>query len=228
MRGVIFDFFYFITGQEGLIAFVQSLFSVLVVVLLCFPVHECAHALGAHALEDNTASERGRLTLNPLAHIDPMGAICMCICSIGWAKPTPVNLTRCRKVSLRAADIIVSVAGPVSNILMALIFIIVAKVLAATVAASAAPTYVIVALEIIAQINTYLAVFNLLPIPPFDGYALIQGVLPRKAAIWVEEHERIINFALFLLLITGALSIPLGFISGKILDFLYFITGFIY
>lgn len=228
MRGVIFDFFYFITGQEGLIAFVQSLFSVLVVVLLCFPVHECSHALAAHALGDNTASERGRLTLNPLAHIDPMGAICMCICSIGWAKPTPVNLTRCRKVSLRAADIIVSVAGPVSNILMALIFIIVAKVLAATVAASATLTYVIVALEIIAQINTYLAVFNLLPIPPFDGYALIQGVLPRKAAIWVEEHERIINFALFLLLITGALSIPLGFISGKILDFLYFITGFIY
>ena len=228
MRGVIFDFFYFITGQEGLIAFVQSLFSVLVVVLLCFPVHECSHALAAHALGDNTASERGRLTLNPLAHIDPMGAICMCICSIGWAKPTPVNLTRCRKVSLRAADIIVSVAGPVSNILMALIFIIVAKVLAATVAASATLTYVIVALEIIAQINTYLAVFNLLPIPPFDGYALIQGVLPRKAAIWVEEHERIINFALFLLLITGALSIPLGCRSGKILDFLYFITGFIY
>ena len=228
MRGVIFDLFYFITGKIDMITFVQSLFAVLVVILLCFPVHECSHALMAHILGDNTAAERGRLTLNPLAHIDPMGTFCMCLCNIGWAKPTPVNINRCRKVSARTADILVSVAGPVSNILMALVVVIILKVLLATVAASETLIYVIGALEYIAGINTYLAVFNLLPIPPFDGYSLIQGVLPRKAAIWVEEHERMLNLMVFLLLITGALGIPLGFLSDKILDFLYLITGFIY
>ena len=228
MRGAIFTLFDFIAGKGDLITVVLSFFSVFVIIFLCFPFHECAHAFVAHLLGDDTASEQGRLTLNPLVHIDPMGALCMCLCNIGWAKPTPVDIRRCRKVSVRTADILVSVAGPVSNIILALILMIISKVLLVTIAPSTTLIYVVMALQMTANINAFLAVFNLLPIPPFDGYALIQGVLPRKAAIWVEQHAQIINFIVLILMIAGALSGPLNFLSDKIMWVLDKATSFIH
>lgn len=227
MRGAIFDVFDYFAGEIDLITMVLSVFSVLVVLLLCFPVHECAHAFVAHLLGDDTASEMGRLTLNPLSHIDPMGALCMFICSIGWAKPTPVSLHRCRKVSVRTADILVSAAGPVSNILMALLFMIIYKIM--FVAGELTPTKlaIIAGLGLIAEINTFLAVINLIPVPPFDGYSLIQGLLPRKQAIWIEEHAQIIHFIVFVLLVSRALDKPLFYASSGILWVLDKITWFI-
>lgn len=226
MRGAIFDLFDFIAGETDLISLVLSLFSVFVIIFLCFPVHECAHAFVAHLLGDDTASEQGRLTLNPLAHIDPMGALCMFVCSIGWARPTPVSLHRCRKVSVRTADVLVSAAGPVSNILMSLIFIIIGKIVALN-AASATVVYIYFGLVRAAQINTYLAIINLIPVPPFDGYSLIQGILPRKYAIWIEEHAQIVHFIVFVLLISGVLDKPLGYASDGILWLLDKATFFI-
>lgn len=227
MRGAIFDVFDYFAGEIDLITMVLSVFSVLVVLLLCFPVHECAHAFVAHLLGDDTASEMGRLTLNPLSHIDPMGALCMFICSIGWAKPTPVSLHRCRKVSVRTADILVSAAGPVSNILMALLFMIIYKIM--FIAGELTPTKlaIIAGLGLIAEINTFLAVINLIPVPPFDGYSLIQGLLPRKQAIWIEEHAQIIHFIVFVLLVSRALDKPLFYASSGILWVLDKITWFI-
>lgn len=228
MRGAIFDIFDFIAGKTDMITMVLSLFSVLVILLLCFPVHECAHALVAHLLGDDTASEQGRITLNPLSHIDPMGALCMLVCSIGWAKPTPVNLHRCRKVSIRTADILVSVAGPVSNLLMSLLLIIIAKIIMAAAPASLTMAYIVLGLELTAEINTYLMIINLIPVPPFDGYSLIQGILPRKYAIWIEEHAQIIHFIVFVLLVSGVLNRPLGFLSDKVLWALDRVTWFIH
>ena len=169
MRGAIFTLFDYITGNGNLITVVLSFFSVFVIIFLCFPFHECAHAFVAHLLGDDTASEQGRLTLNPLVHIDPMGALCMCLCNIGWARPTPVDIRRCRKVSARTADVLVSVAGPVSNIILALILMIISKVLLVTIAPSTTLIYVVMALQMTANINAFLAVFNLLPIPALDG-----------------------------------------------------------
>lgn len=228
MRGVIYYFIDYIRGQCTLTTLAVQLFSILAVIFLCAPVHECAHALAAKLLGDTTAADRGRLTLNPMAHIDPMGTLCKLVCCFGWAKPVPVNLVRCRKVSMRTADIIVSMAGPASNILMALIFVILSKVLVVAMPASETLYYVWWAFQIIAQINAGLAVFNLFPVPPLDGYSLLAGVLPRKAGIWVEDHQRIMSLAMFVLLMAGVLSVPLGFLSGKLLDFLNFITGFIH
>lgn len=228
MRGAIFTLFDFIAGKGDLITVVLSFFSVFVIIFLCFPFHECAHAFVAHLLGDDTASEQGRLTLNPLVHIDPMGALCMCLCNIGWARPTPVDIRRCRKVSARTADVLVSVAGPVSNIILALILMIISKVLLVTIAPSTTLIYVVMALQMTANINAFLAVFNLLPIPPFDGYALIQGVLPRKASIWVEQHAQIINLIVLVLMIAGALSGPLNFLSDKIMWVLDKATSFIH
>lgn len=227
MRGAIFDLFDFIAGKLDLVYLILSFFSVFVIIFLCFPIHECAHAFVAHLLGDDTASSQGRLTLNPLAHIDPMGAICMLVCSIGWAKPTPVNLHRCRKVSVRTADILVSVAGPVSNILLALVFIIIYKIVAVTAQPSLTVIYVVYGLQTVAMINTYLAVINLIPIPPFDGYSLIQGILPRKQAIWVEQNAQILNMIVFVLLVSGVLRTPLGYASDGIMWALDKITWFI-
>lgn len=227
MRGAIFDLFDFIAGKTDMITVILSFFSVFVIIFLCFPVHECAHAFVAHLLGDDTASERGRLTLNPLSHIDPMGALCMVVCSIGWAKPTPVNLHRCRKVSIRTADILVSAAGPVSNILLSLIFIIIYKIILVTAAYTPTVGYIVTGLALTAEINAYLAVINLIPVPPFDGYSLIQGLLPRKYAIWIEQHAQIIHFIVFVLLVSGALRKPLWYASHGIMWVLDKITWFI-
>lgn len=230
MRGAIFDVFDYFARKTTLIDMVLSVFSVLVILLLCFPVHECAHAFVAHLLGDDTASERGRLTLNPLAHIDPMGALCMFVCSIGWAKPTPVSLHRCRKVSVRTADILVSAAGPVSNFLMSLILIIAVKIIAVTAPASpTSPTlgYIALGLAMTAQINVFLMIINLIPVPPFDGYSLIQGLLPRKQAIWIEEHAQIIHFIVFVLLVSRALDTPLMYASSGVMWLIDKMTFFI-
>lgn len=227
MKGPIFQLFDAIMGNGSWILVAMSFFSVFVIVFLCFPFHECAHAFVAHLLGDDTAAERGRLTLNPLSHIDPMGALCMCLCRIGWAKPTPVNLHRCRKVSLRTADVLVSLAGPVSNLILSFIILIIAKLVIVNAEFNETTYYVYLALRMTAEINAFLAVFNLIPVPPFDGYALIQGILPLKAAVWVEQHAQIINFIVFILIIAGALSGPLGFLSDKIMWLLDQATGFI-
>ena len=228
MRGAIFDVFDYFAGNCELITMVLSVFSVLVVLLLCFPVHECAHALVAHWLGDDTASDMGRLTLNPLVHIDPMGALCMFVASIGWAKPTPVSLHRCRKVSIRTADILVSAAGPVSNFLLSLIMVIIAKILMAT-SSELTPTmfYIYLGLYQIAEINTFLMIINLIPVPPFDGYSLIQGILPRKQAIWIEEHAQIIHFIVFILLVSRALDRPLFYASSGVMWVIDKLTFFI-
>lgn len=228
MRGAIFDVFDYFAGKATLIDMVLSVFSVLVVLLLCFPVHECAHAFVAHLLGDDTASDMGRLTLNPLSHLDPMGALCMFVCSIGWAKPTPVSLHRCRKVSVRTADILVSAAGPVSNFLMSLILIIICKIIAVTAAPTQTASWIVLGLALTAQINTFLMIINLIPVPPFDGYSLIQGLLPRKQAIWIEEHAQIIHFIVFVLLVSRALDTPLMYASGGVMWLIDKITWFIH
>lgn len=227
MRGPIFDLFDFIAGETDLTYLILSFFSVFVIIFLCFPIHECAHAFVAHLLGDDTASDMGRLTLNPLVHIDPMGALCMMVCCVGWAKPTPVSLHRCRKVSVRTADVLVSAAGPVSNILLALIFMIIYKLMWVNMNFSTTMVYIAYAVSDIMTISTYLAVINLIPIPPFDGYSLIEGILPRKQAIWVEEHAQILHFIVFVLLISGALRVPLMYASEGILWVLDKMTFFI-
>lgn len=227
MRGAIFDVFDYFAGKIPLEFMVLSVFSVLVVLLLCFPVHECAHAFVAHLLGDDTASDMGRLTLNPLVHIDPMGALCMFVCHIGWAKPTPVSLHRCRKVSVRTADILVSAAGPVSNFLMSLILIIICKIISVTAAPSETMGWIVLGLYLTAQINTFLMIINLIPVPPFDGYSLIQGILPRKQAVWIEQNAQIIHFIVFVLLVSRALDKPLGYASDGVMWVIDKMTFFI-
>ncbi|MGN1423370.1 MAG: site-2 protease family protein [Oscillospiraceae bacterium] len=230
MRGPIFELFDLITGRGDIITVVISFFSVFVIIFVVFPIHECAHAFVARWLGDDTAERQGRLTLNPLRHIDPMGALAMCLCNIGWAKPTPVDIRKCRKTSMRTANVLVSIAGPLSNILLSLLFIIVEKLIVIVVGENITTTvfYVMLALNYTAQINIYLAVFNLIPVPPFDGYHVLASFLPAKAVAFMERNGRIIYWVVFFLIITRVLSVPLGIAANGIywlLDKLTFFLG---
>lgn len=228
MKGALLYLFDFFMGKAELTTVIVEFFSVFVIIFLCFPIHECAHALVAKLLGDDTAERQGRVTLNPLAHIDPMGALCMCICCIGWAKPTPVELRNCRKTSMRTANVLVSLAGPVSNILLALIVMIIYKVLIVSGATSSETLgYIMFGLWRIISINIFLAIFNLIPIPPFDGYHVLASFLPGKALYFMEKNGQIIHFVVFVLLISNVLDVPLMVCSNGVLWFLDLITRFI-
>ncbi|MCM1166082.1 MAG: site-2 protease family protein [Lachnospiraceae bacterium] len=228
MKGALLYLFDYFAGNCELLTVVIMFFSVFVIIFLCFPIHECAHALAAKILGDDTAERQGRITLNPLAHIDPMGAICMCICCIGWAKPTPVDLRNCRKVSMRAANVLVSLAGPLSNIVLALIVMIIYKIMiAAGAVTSETAVYIMLGLNQIIQINIFLGIFNLIPIPPFDGYHILASFLPAKAVYFMERNGQIINFVVLLLLISNVLDAPLMFLENGVWSFLDLITRFI-
>lgn len=224
MRGAIFSLFDWMTGDGSIVTVALSFFSVFMLIFVCFPFRGCACALVAHWLGDDTASEQGRFTLNPLSHIDPVGALFMCLCGIGWGKPMPINIRRCRKVTLRTAQVLLALTGPLSLILLAFIMLVITKILLETLAITTTIKYIVMALQMVAGMCAFLAIFNLLPVPPFDGYALIQGILPRRFAIWVERNSGIINMVVLVLIAAGVVSGPLSFLSGKLMDFLCFIT----
>jgi len=201
---------------------VLSLFSVLVIIFVVFPIHECAHGVMAKILGDDTAERQGRLTLNPFAHIDPLGALAMLICRIGWAKPTPVDLRRCTKVKSRTALALTSLAGPLSNVLLGYVLLIINKILwlNMTVADIMNPNpiyYVALGIGITLQLNIYLAVFNLIPIPPFDGFNILSSFLPYKAVAVMQKYQQVIYLVFFGLLVFGALDVPLSYASMGIL-----------
>lgn len=230
MKGALLYLIEYLSGSEyvTLVDVIIMFFSVFVIIFLCFPIHECAHALVAKLLGDDTAERQGRVTLNPLAHIDPMGAICMCICCIGWAKPTPVDLRKCRKVNIRTANVLVSLAGPLSNILLALVVMIIYKIMiVAGIVTNETMGYIIIGLMQIVQINIFLGIFNLIPIPPFDGYHILSSFLPAKALFFMEKNGQIIHFIVFVLLISNVLDAPLMFLENGVWQFLNLITKFI-
>lgn len=229
LRGPLFYLIDFFTGAQPIEMFIYSVFGVLAFMFICIPVHECAHALAAKMLGDDTAERAGRLTLNPFAHIDLMGTVMMFVCSIGWAKPTPVDIRRCRKVKPRTANALVSAAGPLSNLIMAFLFTLICRLLLVLSIKNANVTLYQIAQIVmyIANLNAFLAVFNLIPVPPFDGYHILSSFLPLKAIMFMERNGQIINLVLIILLVSGYAAIPIGWLSDKIMDFFFFATSFI-
>lgn len=200
------------------------------IVLLSLTVHEVAHGYAAYKLGDPTARNFGRLSLNPLKHLDPIGAICMVLFRFGWAKPVPINTRYFKKPKRDMA--ISALAGPVSNLLMAFITFIVSAYIVRfgshggffDIYTASGKIWYIVYLFFynFFLLNISLAVFNLLPIPPLDGSRILYVILPDKLYFGVMKYERIIMLALF-----GALW--LGLLDG-VLDFVFglFIGGFDY
>ena len=212
----------------NLVTIILTAFSILVMLFVVFPLHESAHALTAKLLGDDTAERQGRITLNPFAHLDLIGTIGIVLFRVGWAKPVPVNTARCRKVkSQKAAMAITAAAGPMANILSALVFMIIEKVLMVTCPTTGTMYYILLALEMIISLDLFNGVFNLLPIPPFDGSRVFLAFLPQKYYFKIMQYEQIIMFVLLGLMLTGFISIPFQIIANYLYAFLDLITSFI-
>lgn len=211
-----------LAGQVSVFDVIISIFADLIVIFVCFPVHECAHALVAKICGDDTAERAGRVTLNPFAHIDWIGALMIFLCSIGYAKPTPVNLERCRKVSVRTANLLVSAAGPLSNLLMAFILLIPYRILMVLAVQQMSEMLFLLAsmLYYAAEINVFLMIFNFIPLPPFDGYHVLATFLPPKALYFMEKNRRIFHIVILLLIFSDLLDIPLMIAENAIMNLL--------
>lgn len=210
------------------IGIIITVFSYLVILLIAFPVHESAHALAAYWLGDDTASRQGRISLNPLVHLDVVGTISILLFGIGWAKPVPVQPYRCRKVKTqKAAMALTAAAGPASNLLMALVFMLIYKIVLIAAPATMVTYYISLALTEIIQINLFLGVFNLLPVPPFDGSRVFLIFLPSKYYFAIMQYEQFFMIVILILLGTNTLQLPFGVVVGWISSALDFITGFL-
>lgn len=172
------------------------------VILLSLTVHEFAHAWTAHRFGDDTARRLGRMTLNPLAHLDVMGTIVMVLSqfTFGWAKPVPVNPANLRNP--RVADIWISAAGPISNLGLALVAGMLHQMFAGQFA-SGGNDYFAFVLRGGVFINIALACFNLLPLYPLDGSHILGNLLPRSQQGAYERFSQYAPFVLIFLIITG-------------------------
>jgi len=176
-------------------------------VLVAITFHEYAHGFAAYKLGDDTAKNDGRLSLNPLAHLDPIGTLMLLVAGFGWGKPVEVNPRNYnRNISVEKADAIVSVAGPVMNFILSIVFTLIYFVMYKYAGGFiATQTGAIIHSMVLYTIfvNVGLGVFNLIPLPPLDGSKVIMPFLPYKAKIWFQNNTHIFYIVFLLIWITG-------------------------
>ena len=192
--------------------YVALLLLSLPVLMLTLSVHETAHGYVAHKLGDPTASSLGRLSLNPLKHFEPIGFLMMMLVGYGWAKPVPINTRYFKKPKRDMA--ICAAAGPLSNLLLAVLFAGLYKIFTLVIVhvpITSMQVYNIILLTELffytaISINVTFAVFNLIPIPPFDGSRIILTFLPSDLYFKIQRYERYIMIGFFVLLLTNVLD----------------------
>lgn len=193
---------------ESFLAFpLEMIPYVIITLMVAFTIHEFAHAYVAYKFGDPTAKRQGRLTLSPLAHLDPFGTILIFIAGFGWAKPVPVN--RYFFKNPRLAGVLVSVAGPVSNLVIAFLGTLIWYILLSTNVLTGLPSIYINGLQdffnIFVSLNVMLFIFNLLPFPPLDGYRIIEDLVPVHVRAKMTQYESY-GIILFLILVITPLD----------------------
>lgn len=193
----------------------QYYLTVIPAALIAISIHEMSHAWAAWLLGDRTAQDQGRLNLNPLSHIDPLGFLCMIFFGFGWAKPVPVNpyYFKNRKVGMA----VTAFAGPLSNFILGF-----ASIIAYVLIIFSQPGNMMMALGqflmILGSLSIGLGVFNLLPIPPLDGSKILFMFLPNCAISWFYQYDGYIRLILLLGLWFGAFDSWIGAGQSVILD----------
>ncbi len=205
-------------------SFLTDILISVVPALLCITLHELAHGYVAYRLGDDTAKRAGRLTLNPVKHIDIMGLVAMVVFKIGWAKPVPVNMYKFKEP--RKGMAITAAAGPLMNFFIAIIFLLLYGALTPMLYDSTIGMYVLNIVFTTAYLSVMLAIFNLIPIPPLDGSKMLYSFLPDSAyqkLMQVERYGMIILFGLIIVLGRTSLD-PLGTAVAWVFNKLFFIA----
>lgn len=223
--------------KQGLTVPEMIIYASILILVLVFSltIHEVMHGFVAYRLGDDTAKLAGRLTFNPLAHLDVMGTIMMLVAGFGWAKPVPVNYSRLTRFKNKNISVrLVSVAGVTANFVVAfvsyLIFLLLTIVgiksgIASNVITGSGQSFASLLLSIFSQLfylmymfNLMLMAFNLLPLPPLDGYHFLESFLPYKWRGFLHSYERFAGYALLFLIVIGIFSgfSPLGILIGWI------------
>lgn len=231
MFGFNFDrkFLYILLGclaLYGLIGFSQArllgLLLTLPAVIVAITFHEYAHALAADKLGDDTPRIQGRLNLNPMSHIDPIGFMLLMFAGFGWGKPVQINPRNFnRNITMDKGQAIVSLAGPLMNFIIAIVVAIISTAIYMLSSVSFLDSMVGTIIDILLQqliiINIGLGVFNLIPLPPLDGSKVFINLFPYKTRRWIIEHEQVFYYIFLAIWITGLA----GVIISPIIDLLY-------
>lgn len=187
--------------MEQFLAFsLREIPFVAITLIVAFTIHEFAHAFVAYKFGDPTAKNQGRVTLNPIQHLDPFGTILIFIAGFGWARPVPVN--RFFFKNPRLAGILVSIAGPISNLVMAVLGFFIWYALLGLGFAAGLPSFVPDFLNVFIHLNLVLFVFNLLPFPPLDGYRIIEDLAPAHIRPKLTQFEAYGSVIFLILVIT--------------------------
>ena len=199
--------------------FLITLCLVLPAVVICLTIHECAHGLMARALGDRTAERAGRLTLDPLAHIDPVGFLCMLLLGFGWARPVPVNVSGFRIKNRKAGMALVALAGPLSNLILAFLSYIIALLLTYKVQSDITFVQTLsLFFTYIGSLSVGLGVFNLIPVHPLDGSRVLDAFLPYRIQAKLERYHAIILLAIVVIIYFGLFDIVISGVNNWVVE----------
>lgn len=224
--------FRYMLGGGDMQSYLIGMLLSLPIIFLSLSLHETAHGYIAWRLGDPTAKNLGRLTLNPVKHLDPIGFFCMLLAGFGWANPVPVNSRYFKKPRRDIA--LVGLSGPLSNLLLSFVFLLLLRFVGfgwlATLPVKTELQFNLVYFAILflyygVYMNITLAIFNLLPVPPLDGSRIFYVFLPPRLYYKVMQHERTITFVVMILLLTGPLSSLINLLSSLILKGMFALVG---